>query len=101
MVRHRLDDGEGARFERDGFLILEGLFDSEEIALLARIARADHRLERDAARRRDGEGGEVKVAVANELGDDIYSACARSKRIVGPMEQLLGGEVYHYHHKMI
>jgi len=101
MVRHRLDDDEVARFERDGFLILEGLFDAEEIDLLARIARADHAMEQGAARRRDGEGGEVKVAVANALGDDIYSAFARSRRIVGPMEQLLGGEVYHYHHKMV
>ena len=41
------------------------------------------------------------MRVENELHDDIYGAIVRSRRIVETMEQLLGGEVYHYHHKMI
>jgi ectoine hydroxylase len=43
----------------------------------------------------------VKLALANDLRDDIYSALVRCRRIVDAMELLLGGEVYHYHHKMI
>lgn len=70
-------------------------------AILDRIARADHRMSREAARRRDGAGGEVKLSLSNELGDDIYSAFARCRRVVDAMERLLGDEVYHYHHKMI
>jgi ectoine hydroxylase-related dioxygenase (phytanoyl-CoA dioxygenase family) len=30
----------------------------------------------------------------------MYSAIVRSARVVKPMELLLGGEVYHYHHKV-
>ncbi len=33
--------------------------------------------------------------------DDLYGMFSRSPRIVDRMEQLLGGEVYHYHTKMM
>jgi ectoine hydroxylase-related dioxygenase (phytanoyl-CoA dioxygenase family) len=89
------------QFWRDGYLIVERLFDLDEIRMLSRIARADHELLTRAASRRDGEGGVIRLSVHNDLGDDIYSAFVRCRRIVDTMEKLLGGEVYHYHHKMI
>jgi ectoine hydroxylase len=89
------------QFCRDGYLIVERLFDLDEMKLLSRIARADHELLTQAASRRDAEGGVIRLSVRNELGHDIYSAFVRCRRIVDTMEKLLGGEVYHYHHKMI
>jgi ectoine hydroxylase len=89
------------RFQEDGFFIVRDLFDSTEIDLLAKIARARHASVERAAARRDGQGGAIRLAVENELGDDIESAFVRCRRIVDTMERLLGGEVYHYHHKMI
>lgn len=94
-------DAHARQFERDGYFIAEKLFDTEEIDLLRRIARNDHQLTQQAAGRRDGQGGIVKLKVENEVQDDIYGAIVRCRRIVEPMEQLLAGEVYHYHHKMI
>jgi ectoine hydroxylase-related dioxygenase (phytanoyl-CoA dioxygenase family) len=96
-----LSAAQEARFREEGYFIAERLFDAEEIGLLRAIARADHRLVQDAAGRRDGHGGVVTLAVRNELGDDVYSAFVRCRRVVATMERLLGGEVYHYHHKMI
>ena len=81
--------------------IVERLFDHEEMQMLGRIARADHELADQAATRRDAEGGIIRLSVRNSLADDIYSAFVRCRRIVDTMERLLGGEVYHYHHKMI
>ena len=101
MSRFTLTDADVARFLTDGYLLVEHLLDAEEVGLLREIARADHALAADAAGRRDGAGGVVKLSLRNELGDDIYSAIARSRRVVDAMERLLGGEVYHYHHKMI
>jgi hypothetical protein len=80
---------------------LRQLFAPEEIELLGRIARADRALEGQAASRRDGSGGTIRLSVRNELGDDIYSAFVRCRRLVDTAERLVGGEVYHYHHKMI
>jgi len=94
-----LSDAQRDQFQRDGYLIIERLFDGVEIDLLGKIARADRELSRDAASRRDGAGGVIRLSVRNELGDDIYSAFVRCRRIVDTMERLLDGEVYHYHHR--
>src|SRR3984893_16390742 len=88
-------------FQEDGYVLVNDLFDPEEMSLLRQIARADHELVEGAASRRDGQGGTVKLSLRNELPDDIYSAFVRCRRIVDAMERLLGGEVYHYHHNMI
>src|SRR5690606_32646886 len=37
----------------------------------------------------------------NHPGDDLFGRVARSVRIVEAMEALLGGEVYHYHSKLM
>lgn len=101
MTPFPLADDQVARFQRDGFLLVENLFDSEEIDLLRQVARADHGLVQSSYGRRDGQGGVVKLALSNEVGDDLYSAFVRSRRVADSMERLLGDEVYHYHHKMI
>ena len=95
------DSDQQAAWDRDGFFITRELLTAEEVELLGRIARADIRLRADASVRDDGEGRAVSLRVRNELEDDIYSTISRSRRIVSVMEQLLGGEVYHYHHKLI
>jgi hypothetical protein len=96
-----LDDARLSAFREDGYLVAERLFDAEEIDLLGTIARADRSLRSGAAQRRDGAGGVITLAVQNQVGDDIYAAFVRCRRIVEAMERLLGDEVYHYHHKMI
>lgn len=89
------------QFDRDGYLMLEGLFDVEEMDLLLRIAKADQQIAEQAHERLDSSSGRSKLWITGTLGEDIYSAMVRCRRIVDPIEQLLGGEVYHYHHKMM
>jgi ectoine hydroxylase len=89
------------QFNRDGYLLIEGLFDAEEMELLMRIASVDQQMEQQAYERLDSNSGRSKLWITDSLGEDIYSAFVRCRRIVDPMEQLLGGEVYHYHHKMM
>ena len=101
MTNSPVSEAQSSEFERDGFVIVEALLDTEDADLLRRIARADHQMQQDASSRADGEGGAVKLLVENEVGADIYGAICRSERVVDRMEALLGGEVYHYHHKMI
>jgi hypothetical protein len=101
MSDFRLTPQQLAQYQQDGFIIVPQLFEPEEIDLLRQVAEADHALAELAATRKDGHGGAIRLRVENELGDDIYSAFVRCHRIVNVMEQILGGEVYHYHHKMI
>src|SRR5262245_1660241 len=101
MARYTLSEAQVRAFHEDGFVVVPRLFDDEELDLLRKIARADAGLAARAAGRRDASGTVVKLTVENEVRDDIYGAIVRSRRVVDAMEKLLGGEVYHYHHKMI
>jgi ectoine hydroxylase len=89
------------QFNQDGYLMVESLFDAEEMDLLLSVARSDQQLAQQAYERLDSSDGRSKLWITDSLGDDIYSAFVRSPRVVEPLEQLLGGEVYHYHHKMM
>jgi ectoine hydroxylase len=97
----KLTEQEIDRFNRDGYLMRPALFDAEEMDLLITIAKNDQRLERETLERRDAHAGTSKLWLTDVLEDDIYSAFVRCLRIVEPLEQILGGEVYHYHHKMM
>ena len=96
-----LDDSQVQEYRDNGFVFARTLFDEDEIALLSRTAREDHELDRHAYGRDDGEGGKTRLSLWNHPGDNIYGMFARSRRIVDSVERLLGGEVYHYHSKMI
>ncbi|MGA1600121.1 MAG: phytanoyl-CoA dioxygenase family protein [bacterium] len=88
-------------FQRDGFWVARNFFDQEEMDLLVRTAREDREIDQHSSGREDAAGGSVRLAVWNHPGDGVYGMFARSRRLVESMEALLGGEVYHYHSKMI
>ena len=89
------------QYERDGFIVIRGMFDREEIDLLRRAAKEDRQLDQHAFGRGDGEGGTVRLSLWNHPGDTLYGMFARCESIVNSAETLLDGEVYHYHSKMI
>src|SRR5690242_15667991 len=96
-----LSDDADRQYHEDGYYLARGFFDAEEIGLLLRSAREDHELDRRSFGRADGEGGTVRLSLWNHPGDGIYGMFARCERLVRSCERLLGGEVYHYHSKMI
>jgi hypothetical protein len=89
------------QYREDGYLLVNGMFDTEEIELLRRAAKADKALDDHAFGRADNEGGVVRLSLWNHPGDGIYGMFARCRSIVDTAEMLLEGEVYHYHSKMI
>jgi hypothetical protein len=101
MARGIIDDVAVTAFNSDGYVLVRGMLDVEETALLGRAAREDRVLDQHSFGRADGEGGTVRLALWNHPTDTIYGMIARCESIVGSMEKLLGGEVYHYHSKMI
>jgi len=96
-----LSDLQVSAYHRDGYVVAPALFDAEEISLLLRAARQDHELDKKSFGKPDGEGGSVRLSLWNHPGNGIYGMFARCPRIVESMERILGGEVYHYHSKMI
>jgi ectoine hydroxylase len=96
-----LTDAAVREYHDRGFHIARGLFDRDEVDLLHRAAKEDHELDKRSFGRADGEGGTVRLSLWNHPGDGIYGMFARCERMVRSCERLLGGEVYHYHSKMI
>ncbi len=101
MAKGPIGEREVAAFHRDGYVLVRNMLDAEEAQLLGRAARADRVLDQHSFGRADGEGGVVRLSLWNHPTDTIYGMIARCESIVSSMEKLLGGEVYHYHSKMI
>lgn len=101
MNSNRLTGIQLRAYDQDGYLLVRGMLDPEEVAILGRSAREDRVLDQHSFGRADGEGGTVRLSLWNHPTETIYGMIARSESLVGCAEQILGGEVYHYHSKMI
>jgi hypothetical protein len=101
MAKGPLNDHQLREYEANGFVLARKMFDEEEIGLLRRAAKEDKELDQHSFGSADGEGGRVRLSLWNHPGDSLYGMFARCNSIVNSEEKLLGGEVYHYHSKMI
>ena len=72
-------------FHEDGYLIVEGLFDSEEADILRKAAHADTTFGDIAYGLEDGEGGKAQLVLWDKPGEDIWGSIAKSERIVDAM----------------
>ena len=88
-------------FLNDGFLIIPNLLDTEETELLLNAANDDPMMKENVFDVSDRKGQTSQMTLWNHPGDDLWGMVSRSNRIVASIEQLLDGEVYHYHSKLI
>jgi len=100
-MAYRITEADAAAFERDGYLFVENFLDAEETDLVTKAARGDASMQQHALDRTDTSGKVSKLALWNHPSNDIFGMVARSERVVNAMEHLLGGEVYHYHSKLM
>ena len=96
-----LNSRQVADYERDGYIIVRGLFTPEETQLLGETAHNDNAMDKASSSMDDGKGNNVRLALWNHPGNGVYGMFARCRRVVDRVEQLLGDEAYHYHSKMI
>jgi hypothetical protein len=97
----KLSFQEKASFNEDGFIIVRNLFSKEEINHLSEKAHNDNQMDKSASSMDDGKGNAVRLSLWNHPGEGIYGMFARCRKLVDRVEELLGGEVYHYHSKMV
>jgi hypothetical protein len=88
-------------FEDNGYVFVPGLLTPEETDLLLGTAREDGQMLSHAFDVNDTSGRKTRLSLWNDPGDDVYGMVSRSRRIVDRMELYLGGEVYHYHSKLM
>jgi ectoine hydroxylase len=101
MAKGPLNARDVAQYGEDGYVLARGMFDREEIELLRRTAKDDKALDEHAYGKADDQGGVIRLSLWNHPGNGIYGMFARCRSMVDSAEALLGGEVYHYHSKMI
>ncbi|CAI8030560.1 L-proline trans-4-hydroxylase [Geodia barretti] len=90
-------------------LLAEGMVYSSERSLLSgeELSRLRSSLEGDSEILKysygvnDGHGRSCRMCLWNHPGKDITGMVSRCEKVAGTMEHLLGGEVYHYHTKLM
>jgi hypothetical protein len=95
------DSREFQQFQKDGFVLIPNLLSTEETRIVVEAAHEDRKMLGSAFELADTGGSRIRLSGWNDAGDDTFGLVARLPRVVDRMEMFLGGEVYHYHSKMI
>ena len=94
-----LDESRLAAYERDGFLVVKGLFSPAELAPLEDAYDADPSVNSSLYGMVDLEGKGHPFCTWTDLGDDMVGMIPRMARMVRATESLLGEPCYHWHSK--
>src|SRR3954447_15559054 len=87
-------------YHRDGFVIVPGMFDREEVDLLLTAMEKDPAVRDHMIDRADAQGAATRISLWNRASDSVYGLAARCERMVDTMETILGGPVYHFQSKL-
>lgn len=92
-----------AEYQRDGYLILRGFLNQQEVSKLHRIATEDDTLSKHSYDVTDQAGRKSKLALWYAPGDDAYGLLTRSRRMVDAANALAEGEapICHFHSKLM
>ncbi|XP_060068080.1 L-proline trans-4-hydroxylase-like [Ylistrum balloti] len=88
-------------FDDKGYILVKGLFDKDEIANLRRVFEDTDIIKENGYGLPDGQGKQATMLLWNNPGNDVSGMMARCEKVVNTCEDLLGGEVYHYHSKLM
>ena len=87
-------------FEKDGYLIKRKLFSHIEISKVKKSLEGDPLIKEHLFDRKDSDGKSTKSVQWNNPGSSSYGVGARMNKVVNVVENLLNGEVYHWHSKV-
>lgn len=100
MIYPDLNQAEKVAFERDGYIIRKALFSEQEVAALNDVVTHDPTIAASIYGLADTDGATTELALWHDLGDDIFAAVARSRRMAKTLEDLMGGEMAFFHSKL-
>jgi len=108
MAKQLLTHAQIQQYHTDGYLIVRGFYDPEEVEKLYRIAVDDAAISKHAINVNDSTGKRSKLSLWYKPGDDVYGLLTKGKTLVGAVDQLLdrqpgddGHSVCHYHSKLM
>ena len=87
-------------FNKNGYVIKTQLFSNDEIKKLIDFINSNSE-KKDQSRKTKSSTGNLNLTIWNHPSNDLFGKFCTNERIVRPMENFLGDEVYHYHSKII
>ncbi|KAK3874513.1 hypothetical protein Pcinc_020533 [Petrolisthes cinctipes] len=89
-------------YETHGCILVRNMLRPEEVNKVKAALEAPDGVLQHTYRRSDGKERDNGFVLWNHPGRDVTGVLARTQRIAGTAEQLMGGdEIYHYHTKLI
>ncbi|XP_042891095.1 probable phytanoyl-CoA dioxygenase [Penaeus japonicus] len=89
-------------YDTNGYILVRNAFNQEEMDKVRSFVEGNQTIQEQAYSRDDGKDRRSRVTLWNHPGKDVLGVLARTERIAGTMEKVMGGhEVYHYHSKLI
>src|SRR6056297_2476994 len=85
-------------FHREGWIFLENCFSPEEVAVLNEEGEKIYAEEREEVWRETS--GAPRTAFAAHTYNDAYGVLARHPRLIEPLEQVFGEQVYMHQFKI-
>jgi len=94
-----LSDDDLRRFDSEGWLFFPKTFARDEVAVLRDAADTVYAMDRkEVVREKDGKT--ARTAFAAHLYNEAFRRLGRHPRLVGPVRQILGGDVYMHQYKV-
>ncbi len=87
-----LNNNQLETYNRDGYLVVKGLFDKEEVKKLYSSAIENSIMQKNAMDLNDQTGKKTKLTLWFTPGDDVFGYLIRSERVVNAVWQLLGND---------
>jgi ectoine hydroxylase-related dioxygenase (phytanoyl-CoA dioxygenase family) len=90
-------------YNRDGYVVVKGLFSKEETDKLYHTAIENSVMQKNAMDLNDQSGKKTKLSLWFTPGDDVFGYLIRSERMVNSVWRLLGqdSQVCHFHTKLM
>ncbi|KAK3757506.1 hypothetical protein RRG08_050389 [Elysia crispata] len=88
-------------FDEAGYIIIRELLDKEELLKVKEALEHTDAVTQHAFEVKDGKSGKSRLCLWNHPGNDLTGMVGRCEKVVTTTEKLLGGEVYHYHTKLM
>ncbi|KAK6175432.1 hypothetical protein SNE40_013897 [Patella caerulea] len=88
-------------YEENGFMIIKGLITPEEHKKLKEAVESSQALQKYSYGVGDGADRKMRMCLLKHPGNNVIGMVSRCEKVAGTAEQILGGEVYHYHSKVI
>lgn len=104
MTNESLTSEQIQQYNQNGYLIVRGFLNTEEVAKLYYVAIEDSAISKHAINVNDSSGKRSKLSLWYKPGDDVYGLLTRSQQLVDSVDLLLDGAesgVSHYHSKLM